>query len=215
MFDGFGRHDWCSVFGIEDWQWHTPSPLTRDNPVTTVTNHIVETYFAPFRMEFNLFNFVQNFLTEFRNRCKPLWYCPPDDWLLSTPVKWIRVRDFFLSKEQVTKLFNNCWCNLVIELACKVRTSIFHHDTALINSDKYFQAISYTDIIVVLTKTRRCMDNTGTRVCRNVVTKDNKFIYSGIPWVNCYDVVQFLTTVGSQNLNISPSKFLRQTIQQF
>ena len=58
VFDCFGRHDWCSVFGIEDWQWHTPSPLTRDNPVTTVTNHIVETYLAPFRMEFNLFNFI-------------------------------------------------------------------------------------------------------------------------------------------------------------
>ena len=189
MFDGFCCHDWCSVFGIEDWKWNSPSSLTRDNPVTTVTNHIVEAYFPPFRMEFNLVNFVQNFLTEFRYRGKPLRYCPPDDWLLSTPVKWIRVRNFFLSKEQITKLFNNRRHNLIIELSFKVRTSIFHHNTTLINSDKYFQAISYTDIIVVLTKTRRCMDNTSTRVSRNVVTQDNKFIYSGIPWVNCHDVV--------------------------
>ena len=214
MLDSFSCHDCCTIFSIEDRKGNSPSTLTRDNPVATVTNHIVKTNFTPFWVELHFFNFIQDFLAEFRYRGKPLWYCTPDDWFFRTPVKWIWVRDFFLGKEQIAQFFDNSWYNLVIELTFKVRASIGHHNTAFVNCYSNFKAVSNTDIVVVLTKTRGCMDNTSTRVSRNVVTKDNQFIYSCIPWVFCYDVVQFLTTVSCQNLNISPAKFLRQTIQQ-
>ncbi|CIV66222.1 Uncharacterised protein [Streptococcus pneumoniae] len=125
------------------------------------------------------------------------------------------MRDFFLSKKEVTKFFNNSWNYLFIELTFKLRTSILHHDTTFVNSHCDFKTISNTNIVVILTKTRGCMDNTSTRVSCNVVTKDNQLIYSCIPWVFCYDVVEFLTTVSCQHLNISPTKFLRQANQQF
>ncbi|CKU93725.1 Uncharacterised protein [Mycobacterium tuberculosis] len=48
VFNSFSYHDSCTIFSVEDRKWNTPSTLTRDNPVTTVTDHIVKTDFTPF-----------------------------------------------------------------------------------------------------------------------------------------------------------------------
>ena len=213
MFNCFFGHDWCFIFSIEDWEWHTPSTLTRDYPVTTVTNHVVKTNFTPLRMEFNFFNLIQNLLTEFRNRGKPLWHSTPDDWFLRTPVKWVWVWDFFFSKEQITEFFHNDWRHFIVELTFKIRTSIFHHDTTLINGYGNFKAISNTYVIVILTKTRSRMDDTCTWISSNVITKDNKLINFCIPWVFSDDLIQFFTTVWLKYFHICPAELLRKTIK--
>ena len=67
MVDRFLSHDWRAVFSVEDWQWYAPDPLTRDDPVAAILEHVVQPNLAPAWVVLNFINGIQDFIAHLVN----------------------------------------------------------------------------------------------------------------------------------------------------
>src|SRR5699024_10958473 len=91
VVDGLLFHDWRTILGIENWEWHTPNPLPGNYPVATVLDHVTQPRLPPGRLVVNFFQRVKDVLAHLVDGNEPLVGRPEDDWFLSPPVKWVGV----------------------------------------------------------------------------------------------------------------------------
>ena len=127
------RDDFRSIFRIEDWDWNSPGTLTADDPVSTVTDHVVKTCHSPFRDPIHFLDFTEHVFTEIFDRCEPLWCRTEDDRLLRTPVMRVRVFDE-LQVEQVAILFKfhtDLFVRIFVEETFETRGFVCHVATVI------------------------------------------------------------------------------------
>ncbi|MNR09803.1 hypothetical protein D3C85_1260230 [compost metagenome] len=71
---------------IENRDRNAPCALSGNTPVSTISDHVVKTNFAPFWCPFHLLDFIQHLLSELIDRREPLLRSTINYRLLRTPV---------------------------------------------------------------------------------------------------------------------------------
>src|SRR3954452_15677358 len=95
--DGF-----AAAVAIERDDWYAPDALTRDAPVGTVRDHVVDSILAPCREPLHFADGIEGTLAEVVpvHADEPLLGCPEDRGLVASPAVRVRVIDFAVSKQR-------------------------------------------------------------------------------------------------------------------
>src|SRR5699024_9434737 len=207
MLDGLICNNRCAVFAVKDRNWHSPCSLTRDTPVFTVANHIVQPCFSPARIPVDLFNFLQYILAKILNRSKPLRCCSENRRFFRSPVMWIRVGNK-PELQQGTDLFQ-FFCHGFVRVIVKHSFKtwcFFSEHSFFIYRAKRISAVAFCHIDVVFPVPWRRMHTAGSGICCNMFTEHNERI-AIVEWMFGYYSVSLFSFERLNDFGIFPFQF--------
>lgn len=186
--DGF-----AAILAVENWDWHTPDALTRNAPVATVADHVIEAILAPFWRELDVvFDLVEGFFAEAVDGGKPLVSGTEQGWCAAAPAMWVLVLEEAQLEEGAgfVEVFADGLVGIVGAKAGKW-PGFFGENAIIIQWRKDWQLVALPDHIVIDTMARRGMNAASTGIEGDVSAIDDEGL-SVEEWMLANDVFQIL-----------------------
>ena len=205
-----------AVLAVNNRNRNAPGTLTGNTPVTPVTNHALDTVFAPFRNPANVFNCLDCLILKAVYRAEPLFSSTVDNRLMAAPAVRILVDNFFCCQHCAD--FCQLCCNGTV---CFIGIHAFKFAGFLCLAALCVHADQNANIVIVLADfkvlyaiARCCMYTTGTAFQRNVIAHNNRR-KSVIERMLCLHVLQFAAHKGAYGFVLGDAGSLHGRRNQF